>query len=131
MTLEFEVSEWFAAAPEAVYAAWLDSAGHTAMTGSPAQVSAMVGGTFSAWEGYISGHFIVLEPCRRILQAWRTSEFAAADPDSQLEVLLEARDGGTQMTLHHSNLPAHGETYLQGWLDFYFAPMKAYFQRSG
>jgi activator of HSP90 ATPase len=127
MAIEFEISELIPAAPEVIYAAWLDSDGHSQMTGSPAQASAEVGGSFSAWDGYISGQNLALEPGRRILQAWRTSEFADTDADSRLEVLLEAAEGGTQVTLRHTNLPDNGEQYRQGWTDFYFTPMKAYF----
>ena len=49
-------------------------------------------------------------------------------PDSLLEVLLEAVDGGTRVTLRHSNLPTDGDQYLQGWIDYYFTPMKAFFE---
>jgi len=46
-----------------------------------------------------------------------------------LEVLLEAADGGTRITLRHSNLPVDGTGYEQGWRDYYFTPMQAYFSR--
>jgi activator of HSP90 ATPase len=127
MIREFEMSEVVLAPPAEVYAAWLDSAGHSRMTGSPAEVSAVVGGPFTAWGGYISGKNLALEPDRRIVQTWRTTEFQESDPDSRLEVLLEAVERGTRITLSHSNLPEDGEQYIQGWQDFYFTPMKAYF----
>jgi len=55
MPIAFEISEALPAPPEAVYAAWMDSGGHSQMTGSPAEVSAVLGGAFSAWDGYIRG----------------------------------------------------------------------------
>ena len=124
----FTVSAFIPASPGQIYQAWLSSEGHTAMTGSPARVEPGVGGKFSAWDGYISGTTIELEPERRILQAWRTTEFPADSSDSRLEVLLEAEGSGTRITLIHSEIP-HGqaESYLQGWQDFYFAPMVDYF----
>ena len=97
------------------------------MTGSPAQVKPQVGAEFSAWDGYIFGKNLELQPGKRILQAWRTSEFEDNDPDSLLEVLLEPVDGGTRVTLHHSELPADSDQYLKGWIDYYFTPMKAFF----
>jgi hypothetical protein len=39
------------AKPKDVYAAWMSSSGHAAMTGSGARVTARVGGAFSAWDG--------------------------------------------------------------------------------
>ena len=127
MPISFEVSAVIPASPPAIYRAWLDSQGHTEMTGSPAQVSSEVGAAFSAWDGYIHGINLELDPPRRILQAWRTAEFAESEPDSLLEVLLEPTGSGTRITLRHSNLPAHGDQYREGWVESYFTPMKEHF----
>ena len=98
------------------------------MTGSPAQVDANTGGKFSAWDGYIFGATLELNLNLLIVQAWRTSEFLEDAPDSRLEVLLEAADGGTQVILNHSDMPEEQvDSYRQGWEDFYFKPMKAFF----
>ena len=122
-----KVSAVVSAEPKAVYAAWMGSSGHAAMT-SGARITARVGGAFSAWDRYISGKTLELEKDARIVQAWRTTEFDADDPDSNLEVLLEEAKGGTKVTLVHTNIPAgHGEEYRKGWIDFYFKPMKEYF----
>jgi len=114
--------------PERLYRAWLDSAEHGAFTGSEAQIDPQVGGSFTAWDGYIQGTTLELQPYRRILQAWRTSDFPQGSADSRLEVLLEEVEGGVQITLHHSDIPTgQGEEYRQGWEDYYFQPMQAYF----
>jgi activator of HSP90 ATPase len=116
------------AAPEAVYKAWMSGKQHGAMTGSGATVSAKVGGTFTAWDGYISGKTLELEPGQRIVQSWRSTDFAAKDPDSRLEIALDAVKGGTKVTLRHSDLPAGSAAeYKKGWIDYYFTPMKKYF----
>jgi len=116
------------AEPKDVYAAWMSSSGHGAMTGSGARVTARVGGAFSAWDGYISGKTLELEQDSRIVQSWRTTDFDPDDPDSTLEVLLQKAKGGTKVTLVHTNIPAgHGEEYRKGWIDFYFRPMKEHF----
>jgi len=127
MKIEFEISDNIPAFPEAIYRAWLDSEEHARMTGGSAKVSDNPGDTFEAWDGYIQGKNLELEPPKRILQAWRTSEFDESDEDSRLEILLEAKGSGTQITLRHSNLPEHGMQYKQGWFDSYFNPMKEYF----
>jgi len=44
MAMEFELSALILAPPEAIYEAWLDSEGHTKMTGGEAKVSSEVGG---------------------------------------------------------------------------------------
>lgn len=98
------------------------------MTGNPAHVDDRVGGEFSAWDGYIFGSTLELDPNRRIVQAWRTNEFPEEAPDSRLEILFEEAAQGTKVTLIHSNIPSDQvDSYRQGWEDFYFKPMKEYF----
>jgi activator of HSP90 ATPase len=124
----FELSILLPASPQTIYAAWLSSEGHTALTGSPALAEGKVGGKFSAWDGYIFGSTLELEPARRIVQAWRTGEFPAQAPDSRLEIVLEAVQNGTKLTLIHSEMPEEQvQEYRQGWEDFYFKPMREYF----
>jgi len=127
MTLEFEVSTIIPRPPEEVYDAWLDSKQHSKMTGAKASVSAKVGDTFEAWDGYIRGKNLKLETGKRIIQAWRTSEFADDEEDSQIEIIFEPMKQGTKLILRHTKLPQHGEIYKQGWVDSYFDPMKEYF----
>jgi uncharacterized protein YndB with AHSA1/START domain len=128
MSPAFEISTIISASPDRLYAAWLDSAQHSAMTGGSAQVSAEPGAAFTAWDGYIHGRNLELEPARRIVQAWRTAEFTPDEPDSRLEILFEPVEGGTRLTLRHSELPEHGMQYKQGWVEAYFDPIQAYFQ---
>ena len=111
--------------PQRIYKAWLSTKGHTEMTGSPAKVDGRAGGDFTAWDGYIWGTFLELEKNRRILQSWRTSEFPKETDDSRVEVLLEDANGGTKLTLIHTDIPeGQADEYKQGWEDFYFKPMK-------
>jgi len=125
--MEFEVSTVIPASPDEVYEAWLDSKRHSKMTGAKAKVNSKVGESFVAWDGYISGKNLKLEPGKRIVQAWRTSEFSEDEADSQIEIVFKPVKEGTKIILLHTNLPPHGEIYRQGWEDSYFTPMQAYF----
>ena len=126
----FTLSETFNAKPSELYAAWLSSDGHSAITGSTANVDGKIGGKFTAWDGYIFGSTLELTPDQRIVQAWRTSEFPDEAPASRLEVLFEEIEGGTRVTLTHSDMPEEQvELYRQGWEDFYFKPMREYFSK--
>ena len=127
MAIEFEVSDIISATPGQVYNAWLDSVGHTNMTGGAAKASTDLGGEFEAWDGYIHGRNLALDPGKRIVQSWRSTAFDDSEEDSQIEVVLEEVDGGTKVTLRHTNLPPHGTQYQQGWKDRYFTPMEEYF----
>ena len=126
----FTISVTLPASPEEIYKAWLSSEGHSQMTGSPAEVKAEIGGKFKAWDGYIWGATLEMEQYTRIIQAWRTSEFPEDSPDSRVEVLLEEVVDGTKIILNHTEIPnGQGDSYKQGWGDFYFTPMRAYFSK--
>lgn len=126
----FTLTTILPASAEEIYNAWLSSAGHSQMTGSQAEVQGGSGGAFTAWDGYIWGRTLELEANRVIVQAWRTSEFPEGSPDSRVEILLEEDLNGTKITLTHTNIPdGQGENYKQGWDDFYFTPMRAYFSK--
>jgi activator of HSP90 ATPase len=129
MSFEFTVSDVIPAAPRAIYDAWLDGAKHAAMTGGkPALASVAVGAAFTAWNGYITGKNLELDPGKRILQSWRTTRFTKDDADSRIEVLLEPAPGGTLVTVRHSNVPDGHTSYRDGgWQQSYFDPMKRYF----
>ena len=100
MKKSFTLSATFLSTPEILYAAWLDGDTHAATTGGePANGSDEIGGHFSAWDGYIEGKNLELEPAKRIVQSWRTTEFEEGDPDSQIEILLEPVADGTKLTL--------------------------------
>lgn len=128
MSETIQVADVIPAPPRAVYDAWLDAEQHARFTGGHATSIAKVGGAFTAWDHYIEGAYLALEPDQRILMTWRTSEFPDNAPDSHVEVLLEAAPGGTRITLRHTDIPdGQGESYRQGWAEYYFEQLKAYF----
>jgi uncharacterized protein YndB with AHSA1/START domain len=127
MSLKFTVSDVIPATPEAIYDAWLDSRAHGKMTGAKAKASAKVGGDFSVWDGYATGKNLELDPGKRIVQSWRTTDFAASDPDSKVTVTLAPVGGGTKVTVLHTRIPDGHEDAKVGWRDYYFEPMKEYF----
>jgi activator of HSP90 ATPase len=128
MTHDFKLSDELPADTQTIYDAWLSGDQHTVMTGGKAEVEPRVGGPFTAWDGYITGHTITLEPGQRIVQSWRTSDFSETDQDSQIEVTLEPLGKGTKITIHHSNVPDRLRSFeAGGWQSHYFDPMRAHF----
>jgi uncharacterized protein YndB with AHSA1/START domain len=130
MSNGFKLSTLLAAQPADVYRAWLDARTHEAFTGGGVATSSpRIGGAFTAWEGYIHGTYLALEPGERIVHAWRTTDFPMGAPDSRVEVLFAPKRGGTLLTLVHAQIPVGQEAdYQASWAAFYFRPMKKYFQ---
>jgi uncharacterized protein YndB with AHSA1/START domain len=128
MSYTYTLTSIIPATPQQIYEAWLDSIAHSEMTGGEANMSEEIGAEVSAWDGYITGSNLELVPGERIVQAWRTSEFADEHADSIVTVTLEPVEEGTLLTLVHSNVPDTHRSYEEGgWESQYFDPMKAYF----
>lgn len=127
--MEFTLKTKIYATAQQIYTAWLSNEGHTLMTGGVAVISDKIGDHFTAWDGYITGKNLELEPGKRILQSWRTSNFEKDEADSLLEILLNEVDGKTELTLIHKRVPESGEHYIKGWDDHYFKPMQAFFDK--
>lgn len=114
--------------PEAIYNAWIDSISHRDFTGGNAVIEPRNGGNFSAWDGYITGILLKLEPYHRIIQSWRTTDFHPLDPSSTLEIIFDEEEEGTLVTLNHTDIPfGQSEMYEKGWKEYYFEPMLGYF----
>lgn len=124
-----DLSVHFSVAAEKLYKAWLDPVHHPAMSyGTDAEFDVRVGGTHTSGDGYISGVFEALEPGRRIVMTWRTTDFAADQADSRVELTFEDASPGSVLRLVHTGLPDDQVAeYRHGWQEFYFAPMKIYF----
>lgn len=129
MDHKIQLTEFFPVTPATLYQAWLDSDLHTEMTGGEATCSNEPQGTFTAWDGYISGQNKELLANEKIVQTWRTTEFKPTDPDSEIQLDFKSANGGCALTLTHINIPADQPDYAQGWIDHYFEPMRAYFEK--
>lgn len=125
--MKFKLTTIMPATPKTIYDAWLSSNGHSRMTRGDAKCSKRIGSRFNAWDGYIEGKNLELKEDEYIKQSWRTVEFKQDQPDSILEVLLEAKGKDQcKLTLIHSLLSPADIKYKQGWVDSYFEPMKTY-----
>ncbi len=124
-----ELTAEIAARPERVFRAWLSSKEHAAFTGGAAEIEAKEATRHSAYDGYIHGWTLSVNPAkRRFVQAWRTTEFAADHRDSVVTVRVTRAKNGTLVTLTHADIPeGQGERYLKGWEEFYFEPLRKYF----
>ncbi len=114
----------FRVSPREVYEMLMDSRKHSKFTGGKASISRKVGGKFSVYGKYIQGINLELVPARRIVQAWRGSDW----PKGQYSIatfLLKKIKGGTRLVFTQIGVPDREYKGInQGWRDYYWKPMK-------
>ena len=93
----------------------------------PAKVSRRVGAGFTTFGGALRGRNLLIVSRRMIVQAWRSRQWKASDPDSILVLWFSKARGGGRIDLVHVNVPAHDHKGVtRGWPKYYWAPWKAY-----
>ena len=113
--------------PDFVFNAYVDPRRHADFTGSPASGSGRVGGKFAAWDGYISGRYTALVKGKKIVHEWTTTVWPEGAPPSEVEITLRKVGKKTELTMVHSKVPAEqADEYAQGWIDYYWEPLKKY-----
>ena len=119
----------FNASPRQVYEILMDSRKHQALSGVRARISRKVGGRFTAWNGHISGINLVLQPARKIVQAWRARDWWA-DHYSIVTFDLHEVDGGTELRFTQIGVPPHRfDGHSRGWIETYWQPMEELFDK--
>ena len=120
----------FSASPKEIYDMLMDSRKHAKFTGAKAKISDKVGGSFTAWDGYIIGKNVELVPGKKIVQMWRSDEEGwPKDHFSKITYHLTAgsKKGTTKLTFSQSGLPAKVvKSITSGWKEYYWEPMKEY-----
>jgi activator of HSP90 ATPase len=117
--------------PKQVYEAYVDPKKHSEFTDSKATGKPVVGGKFTAWDGYISGKFLELEDGKRVVQEWTSTDFPEGYPPSKLELTFRKVPEGTEIVMVQSNVPKdQADETAEGWIEFYWNPLKEYFSKS-
>jgi activator of HSP90 ATPase len=110
--------------PETLYKMMMDSKKHSAFTGDAARISPKVGGRFTAYGDYIEGKNLELKPPKKIVQAWRASDWKEGHL-SKVTFEFKKTKQGTTLVFTHAGVPADQAASIKdGWYDFYWTPMK-------
>jgi activator of HSP90 ATPase len=119
----------FKASPHDVYEALMDSKKHATFTGGKATISRKMGGTFSAYDGYIAGKNIELIQDKKIVQSWRAVDWPEG-VFSTVTFKFTPIPEGTRLDFTHVDVPdGTEEEFTQGWIDNYWKPMKVFFEK--
>ena len=117
----------FKASPKTVYDLLADSREHSAFTRHKATIGKQIGDPFSAYAGYIKGINVDLVPGKRIVQAWRASDFPEGIFSMATFNLKKTRDGNCELELIHRGVPKQLIPGLEkGWRKYYWERMKTY-----
>ncbi len=118
------------ASPQEVYDAYVDPKKHSKFTGTKATGKAVVGGKFTAWDGYIFGKYLELDDGKRAVQEWTSTDFPEGAGPSRLELCFSKVSEGTELVMVHSNVPEEiADDAAEGWVEWYWDPLKKYFSK--
>lgn len=118
----------FRVSPQIVYETLMNSELHSEFTNADARISPDVGGEISAYDGYITGANLELEPGAKIIQSWRADDWPE-DYYSKVTFLLFAEAGGTRLEFSHENLPeGTDDEFSKGWIENYWQPLAKFFK---
>jgi len=118
------------ASPKEVYEAYVDPKKHSKFTGSKATGKAVVGGKFTAWDGYIFGKYLELDDGKRVVQEWTSTDFQEGYGPSRLELCFNKIPEGTELVMVQSDVPEEqADETAEGWIEWYWNPLKNYFSK--
>ena len=124
-TIEQKIT--FRGSPARLFDMYLDSKKHTAATGGNAKLSKKEGGKFFAWNCYIVGKNLTINPNKLIVQTWRGSNWKKSDLDSILILKFTKVKSGGQVHMVHANVPdKYYKDIKKGWNTHYWNPWKKY-----
>ena len=109
-----------------LYAMYLSPSAHAAFTGAPVKIGSKPGSPFSAFGGALSGTMIATVPGKLIVQNWRSTNFAASDPDSTLILMFTSVSSkNARIDLVHVNVPdVDYDGVKKGWPKYYWRPWR-------
>ena len=121
--LEFQLS----APPQRVMELLTNAALVRRWSGSEAVIEAKEGGEFSMFDGWVTGKVTKVGP-EKLAYTWKPTDWPDETEESEVLYILEGRDGGTKVTVHHTALPTEDEaaSHRSGWTDYFFDPLEDY-----
>lgn len=112
---------------EILYKMYVNSELHAAITGGSAQVHAEPGGTFTAFDGMLTGTILHVVKSKLVVQTWRSASFREGDPDTTL-ILNFSSEGSNKGRIDMVHLDVPPKVYdriRQGWSTHYWQPWRA------
>jgi activator of HSP90 ATPase len=113
--------------PDRVYHLLLDSKEFAELSGMPAEIEGVAGGSFAMFGKVIYGRNVELVPNERVIQAWGDTGWGPG-VYSIARFELKKQGSGTRVVLDHTGFPEGSYDHLYvGWKGHYWEPMQKYF----
>jgi activator of HSP90 ATPase len=114
------------ASPHDVYELLMDQSKFATLSGKPAEISRAVGGSVTAYGGFVKAINVELVPDTRIVQAWKGGIAQwPQDHHSVVAFALQKVPQGTQLSFTQVGVPTAGfDIVVAGWPQAYWDPMK-------
>jgi predicted enzyme related to lactoylglutathione lyase/uncharacterized protein YndB with AHSA1/START domain len=105
--------------PSDIYAKFTDSKSHAEFSGAAAEISSEARGYSKLYGGKLETRNIELQPNKKIVQSWRSSDWPVGH-FSKLTIELKSKKG-TELVLTHEQIPAdRADAIAEGWYTFYW-----------
>jgi activator of HSP90 ATPase len=119
----------FSVPPDEVYDALMDSKKHSTFTGAKAVISKKAGGKYSAYDGYHGGVNLELIPGKKIVQSWHAKNWEKGH-FAKATFLFSKTKTGARVKFTHAGVPDYDYKAINnGWNEYYWKPMKTYFDK--
>ena len=121
----------YKAAPARVYEALLDAKQFAAFTKDAAEIQPQPGGSFKLFGGRIEGRTIELVTNKRIVQAWRASNWKPGFY-TIVRFELSPQGSGTRLVFDQAGFledPAEWKHLTEGWPQMYWEPLRKYLDK--
>lgn len=116
----------FNASAQRIYDVLLNSKDFAAFSGAPANIGVEVGSAFAMFDGKIVGRNVELISGRRIVQAWRPTDWSPG-VYSLVKFELTTQGSQTKIALDHTGFPEGTFDHLNvGWKLKYWDPLRKY-----
>ena len=116
------------ASPQNVYQALTDAKQFAEFTETAARIDPQSGGSFSCFDGMITGLTVEAIPGERLVQAWRVANWQAGVYSIVKFEFEKINDTETRLIFDHTGFPEEDRQHLEpGWHNKYWQPLKNYF----
>lgn len=114
----------FSAFPQDIYECLIDEDRIKAWSRAPVKITPVAGGSFSLFNGKITGNFEQLIPNQKIVQSWRLSSWEN-NKFSKVTITINGNNSGTKVTMVQESVPhQQKDDVSSNWTRFYWCPIR-------